>query len=589
MSSETTDERVSGLKQCHFRTVKIVIIVAIVILVIWLAKRKTYPTAKSSPESVFVWGLVIALVIIAIASVRRRTVKNIEEKIEREKHRLEALVESREQFKVNESRHQCRSSPAESRLRELTNAEFIDRIPLFDELSKKVGSGSGFVSEFLVESSHSHSSSSDHSKKHKKHHSKKKHRKHRSPSHSSDDHSSNSDSDDSCDECKDGGLGASCNSNSDCACGLKCQGKKCVCPKPPPPQIHIQMLGPSNLNVTWPPVAGADYYDVYLINSLGQIVSIQIFYTQTSIEFPSLDPGLYYVYIFSGSSKCGMSNQFTQSPPIQIGRCDSNSQCPSETPFCTGGTCVQCLATPDCPNGLICRGNLCIPECTQNSDCPQGDLCLNQHCVVPQCTVDAQCPQGQFCSGNNCVNGCVNSLNCPQGDTCVNGTCTAPQCTNNNQCTTDQVCVSGNCVCPTPTITGVTVTASWPNPLQFHFTTTGVTGVGSFVIPWRATGSTGQTAVSGFLALFPLPGNLWPTAPSSNFPQNTNCTDQPCCSAFNFGCTQSGCGGNPAPNVQMDFLSVTVTNACGQTSTPTCWRFTSLCPGSSAVAIQQTC
>jgi hypothetical protein len=192
-----------------------------------------------------------------------------------------------------------------------------------------------------------------------------------------------------------------------------------------------------------------------------------------------------------------------------------------------------------------------------------------------------------MCSNGSCVVGCTNAANCPTGDICSSGRCVG--CVTDSDCTAPATCQSNSCVCPTPVITGVTVSASWPSPLQFTFAVTNEGSSGSFQIPWRALGSTGMVAVSGFLPTFPLPNNLWPSTPQPNFPDNNQCTGQPCCANFNFGCPQAGCGGTPAPNVEMQFTGVTVTNPCGATSVPTCFTFPSLCPGSSMTGTPNPC
>jgi len=135
--------------------------------------------------------------------------------------------------------------------------------------------------------------------------------------HKHDESCSDSSSSESCHDCLAGGLDASCSSNDDCACGLKCQSKKCACPKPSPPQLRIQ-VSENGITVTWPPVADADYYDLYLVNQNGNVIAIQLFLNQTVHTFTDVPPGQYYVYAFSGSSKCGMVPQFSQTETIDF-------------------------------------------------------------------------------------------------------------------------------------------------------------------------------------------------------------------------------------------------------------------------------
>lgn len=415
-------------------------------------------------------------------------------------------------------------------------------------------------------------------------------------------------SDSSCKECTDSrpiptceeekcgclGIGDKCSKNSDCACGLACQGGKCACVKPPPPQIAIQKQG-SSITITWSPVPGADYYDIYLFNSQGVAVDISLFFVGTVVTYSNLPPGIYHAIVFSGSNNCGSLQQFTQSPPVQIGSCTDNQglMCPTGQ-LCNAntGTCVNCLSNTQCiVPGTICSNGDCVPGCTTDTTCPIGTICQNGQCVTPQCTLDINCPQGQHCSRGTCVAGCVNSLNCPLADpVCSNGTCVA--CAVNTDCGLDSICTTGTCSCAIPTITGTTVTGTWPNDIQFTFhVTNAATVAGSwpkFTIPWLMMGGTGQTVLSGLLTLTPLPNNQWPIGPGGTFVNtSTACTPQPCCNAFAFGCTASGCA--QGSNTVFEFQGITVTNSCGKTSVPTCWRVSSLCPGGPTSATQFTC
>ena len=478
-------------------------------------------------------------------------------------------------------------------LREVSSSEFANRIPVFAEFKHLVGRGSGSIRnshllpgpKLMASKGHkkSESSSSDSSSSSSSsstisyhHHDRRHHEKKKAPSPKkqekrgyspeSCDHSP----EEKCEKCKDGGLGANCRISNDCACGLACQGGECVCPKPPPPQLTVQLSNTNDLVVTWPPVPGADYYDLYLVNSLGNIVSIQLFFVGTVITFPNLPEGVYNVFAFSGSEQCGMLAQFSQSVGVSIGSCTTNTDCPLNKPICDAGVCLQCVTNEDCGGNLICTNN---------------------QCTSPQCTIDSNCPLGQYCTGGNCTAGCVNALNCPTGDLCQNGTCTHVQCLSVTDCTAGQICSNNNCVCPTPAITGVTVSGSWPSSIQFTFQVTGATGNDTFTVPWQALGSTGQVAVSGYSSGL-LSNGLYPDTPTVNFPDNnisSVCPDQPCCANFQFGCPQSGCGGSPTPNIVFKFVDVTVTNACGNTSTPTCWTFSSLCPGGPTAGVQVAC
>lgn len=436
--------------------------------------------------AIIVISIVLIVVVLIIAMVQRR-------KSPRKKSMRKVNLEQ------SSSSSTADSDESGSRGPSFSIDEFRAKAGHFRELSEKVGKGSGALSKpytlqpsMWVEGHHPHSSSSS------------------SSSFSSPDV-----------ECKSGGIGTYCRENEDCACGLKCQGGTCTCPKPPPPNIRIN-TNTNAITVTWSPVAGADFYDIYLFNQSGVAYAIQLFFTGTVITFYNLPAGSYYVIVFSGSDQCGSLQQFTQSEMIQVGGCARNSDCPSNTPVCNNG---------------ICTG----------------------------CTTNADCPSGQHCSANQCTSTCASTADCPQGYSCLNGGCQ---------------------ICPVPVVTGVTVTGSWPNPIQFQFQVSGGDSSGNTItFSYDATGSLGATAVSGYLPPFLLANNLWPTVPTGDFPSNDLCTPNfPCCAYFNFGCPQSGCTSSPAPNVAIKFTNVIATNSCGQSSAPTCWTFSSLCPGSTATA-----
>lgn len=157
----------------------------------------------------------------------------------------------------------------------------------------------------------------------------------------------------------------------------------------------------------------------------------------------------------------------------------------------------SCASTPDCADGLVCVGEVCLPEelgldptgkecaaveCVQPADCcdlvmldPQqcasfqqacamGDMLAcsyyNQYCVcnaqqwscdadacrfAGPCMVDSDCPGG-VCNVNTCVE-CVNDLDCFAGS-CVNSQCTADalSCQTNNDCPYFHTCQANLCV-----------------------------------------------------------------------------------------------------------------------------------------------
>lgn len=325
---------------------------------------------------------------------------------------------------------------------------------------------------------HHHKSDSDSysDKKHdkKKHHeSKKKHHRRRQKSSESSSSSSNS-STRSDEDCIGQGIGQKCWDCDDCACGLACENKKCVCPRPPAPTVNLQSFG-QNLMAMWTAVPGADYYNIILHNANGGIQASQQFFNGVMATFNNLSAGTYYVVAYSGSHACGTRQTFSQTAPVTIGTIVNN------------------------PN-------------------PQP----------------------------------------------------------------------GNCALPT--ITGVTLTGTWPGPVQFNFQTTDAPDDGvnrpTYNFSWRALGGNNQQVVNQ--SNLTTTGSLWPSVPSSNFPTNTACAGQPCCAPFNFGCSAAGC---TAPNstVIMEIFNLTVTNSCGRTSLPTCWRVQSMCLAGPQQLVLFTC
>ena len=313
---------------------------------------------------------------------------------------------------------------------------------------------------------HHHKSDSDSYSDKKRHDKKKHHRPEKKHHHrrQKSSESSSSSSTRSDEDCIGQGIGQKCWDCDDCACGLACENKKCVCPRPPAPIVNLQSFG-QNLMAMWTAVPGADYYNIMLHNANGSIQASQQFFNGVMATFNNLPSGTYYIVAYSGSHACGTRQTFSQTAPVTIGTIVSNPNPPAN--------------------------------------------------------------------------------------------------------------------CTLPVVTGVTLTGTWPGPVQFNFQTTGAPDDGvnrpTYTFSWRALGGNNQQVVNQ--SNLTTTGSLWPSVPSSNFPTNTACVGQPCCAPFNFGCSAAGC---TAPNstVIMEILNLTVTNSCGRTSVPTCWRVQSMCtPG----------
>lgn len=87
--------------------------------------------------------------------------------------------------------------------------------------------------------------------------------------------------------------------------------------------------------------------------------------------------------------------------------CDATSPCDGAASICDvpAGVCVFCLQRTDCPEGNLCRDQVCQPGCLFDEDCGAGQLCseLTQSCISGECAVDADCPGGSRCAGARCV------------------------------------------------------------------------------------------------------------------------------------------------------------------------------------------
>jgi hypothetical protein len=153
---------------------------------------------------------------------------------------------------------------------------------------------------------------------------------------------------------------------------------------------------------------------------------------------------------------------------------------------------VPCLYNSDCPNGLICSNQVCVPECKEDIDCifrGPGYSCMSGRCVpsgvsdaaaeasttdgsaedstvsvVPDagktCTYNSDCTP-QICQAGVCIDQCHADVDCAPGQTCnqshvcvATGVSSQPEasvtdatagCTYNSDCT-PQICRAGVCI-----------------------------------------------------------------------------------------------------------------------------------------------
>ncbi len=127
-----------------------------------------------------------------------------------------------------------------------------------------------------------------------------------------------------------------------------------------------------------------------------------------------------------------------------------------------------CKNACDCPQGLDCRNNVCIPVnppiyCCDKSNCPSNQICITRkgkwgtcNGGKPMCKSLCDCPTGQDCYKGQCVRVyppvyCCTDSHCPPGQTCYDknykvSTCPGKQCTSPCDCFQGYNCIRGRCV-----------------------------------------------------------------------------------------------------------------------------------------------
>jgi hypothetical protein len=135
--------------------------------------------------------------------------------------------------------------------------------------------------------------------------------------------------------------------------------------------------------------------------------------------------------------------------------------------ICADGACLDiagsCQADADCPAGLLCLFNQCVPAigCAGDADCPVGERCDvlgGSVCrrdvpsgIGTACAGDGDCLDGQTCvnaaDGGYCSQGCAAGFPCPTGSTCYVVDETTPDqgacltdCASSDACPDNQAC-----------------------------------------------------------------------------------------------------------------------------------------------------
>jgi hypothetical protein len=200
----------------------------------------------------------------------------------------------------------------------------------------------------------------------------------------------------------------------------------------------------------------------------------------------------------SGETACPNSCENLNTEASNCGKC--GNVCPTESPICFGGKCVECEKSTDCPfyesgKGQICVNNTCVCQnneilcskgCTTLSSdssncgqcgnaCPNGETCNNGTCGCNPSTGEIMCngictltnnnsehcgqcgnacPSYQTCDGNTCLcpSGEVDCPNSVNTNKCSNLSSDPNNCgTCGNACLQGQSCNGGSCMCPVGT------------------------------------------------------------------------------------------------------------------------------------------
>jgi len=125
-------------------------------------------------------------------------------------------------------------------------------------------------------------------------------------------------------------------------------------------------------------------------------------------------------------------------PPVDAPTsCRSDRDCSAMGMVCdtTTSRCVACLLNVDCPNGLRCVANACVPPCTSSTMCP-GQVCDRNRGLCVDCVATNDCALGQRCAPDNrCV-----ALACTPGTaTCTDGNIRRA-CNSDGSASTDTPC-----------------------------------------------------------------------------------------------------------------------------------------------------
>jgi len=164
--------------------------------------------------------------------------------------------------------------------------------------------------------------------------------------------------------------------------------------------------------------------------------------------------------VFVGDDLGAEIGSSAQDGIVSVGGGPTPTSTPTSTPTVTPP--LDCTNDSDCPTGLTCQNDVCLPKmCTNDDDCPPGSSCdLGGDaatsgtgpgtCVPRPCMDDAECNDpSSVCDDDGMCRPqfCTDDADCDAGEQCTDGVCEVilPECENDDQCP-DGVCEGKTCV-----------------------------------------------------------------------------------------------------------------------------------------------
>ena len=136
--------------------------------------------------------------------------------------------------------------------------------------------------------------------------------------------------------------------------------------------------------------------------------------------------------------------------------CANDEECVKGVCEVDTGTCVQCLADPDCPSGKFCHTgmDMCV-TCVVDEHCDFG-VCDAENHICVECMADGDCDSGHCDADKGICIECGSAEDCVDDNPCSKTACVAGECTSmeaedgiacddGDKCTTSDHCKGGAC------------------------------------------------------------------------------------------------------------------------------------------------